>query len=131
MQGLSDHLFAVQKCIQYCNLFGPCDVTPWNPHQKWEAPIGDMGKPTHLPQLPQSFPLYVGTPTKFAPIGPIMYWNQLDPKGLGKGLTEVNKTVSLEKVGVCCFCVSITNCAVEMLKISLQKSNMYCTSAKT
>ncbi|KAJ7833979.1 ankyrin repeat-containing domain protein [Mycena olivaceomarginata] len=48
-----------------------------------------MGKPTHFLQLLWSFPLYVGTPPKLTPIGPIMYWNQLDPMGLGKGLTEV------------------------------------------
>ncbi|KAJ7834620.1 hypothetical protein B0H14DRAFT_2590769 [Mycena olivaceomarginata] len=41
----------------HCDLFGPCDVTPWEfPHQKWENQIGNMGKPTHFLQLLWSFP---------------------------------------------------------------------------
>ncbi|KAJ7897963.1 hypothetical protein B0H14DRAFT_3581583 [Mycena olivaceomarginata] len=41
----------------HCDLFGPCDVTPWEfPHQKWEIQIGNMGKPTHFLQLLWSFP---------------------------------------------------------------------------
>ncbi|KAJ7810977.1 hypothetical protein B0H14DRAFT_2606858 [Mycena olivaceomarginata] len=48
-KGFQIHPFAaqyMQKCTQYCNFFGPCDVTPWEiPHQKWEAQMDNMGSP--------------------------------------------------------------------------------------
>ncbi|KAJ6536123.1 hypothetical protein B0H19DRAFT_1079645 [Mycena capillaripes] len=82
----------VQKCMQYYHLFGICDVTPRDvPHQMWEAQIRNMGSPDIHTWASRTLPTMEPQPN-LSPIGPIMYWDQLDPMGLGKGLTEVLKT---------------------------------------
>ncbi|KAJ7885948.1 hypothetical protein B0H14DRAFT_2563642 [Mycena olivaceomarginata] len=100
-KGFQIHPFAaqyMQKCTQYCNFFGPCDVTPWEiPHQKWEAQMDNMGSPDMHTWASHTVPTpAVVLPShmwelqpNLTPIGPIMYWKQLGPMGLGKGLTEV------------------------------------------
>ncbi|KAF8188560.1 hypothetical protein K438DRAFT_1764307 [Mycena galopus ATCC 62051] len=85
------HLFAaqyVQNCIQHPSLFGTRDVTPWEcPHQRWEHRIGVVGSPNLRIWASHRLPTF--TMPNLPPIGPIMYWNQLGPMGMGKGLTEV------------------------------------------
>jgi hypothetical protein len=89
------HLLAaqyVQKCMQYCDLFGRCDVTPGTSHiKKWEAQNGNMGSPDytsghpiHFPHLSWSFPLNVGTPAKSAPHRTHYVLETVRPYGSGK-----------------------------------------------
>jgi hypothetical protein len=55
----------------------------------WEAQIAHLGIPytSHIYRGPSLY-MWELQPN-LPPIGPIMYWKQLDPMGLGKGLTEV------------------------------------------